>query len=208
MERVEDHDLIAGEKRTAKLSEIHRKDGFREGYDIGRERKLQEGFNFGFKHAANISFSLSSLQFLLESLLTHDFITTKQETRILELIEQIKNAKKQAINQWEISVKQAQNSTRENNECESDQCECKPNEEKQENSCCSEKNSGQNCCKSENQSSACLQGKKEDKTILLDITLEEQVNSLISEIFPGTTELFSLSQVNPFRSWKPFKENE
>lgn len=189
-----DHDIAIGNKNQTKLYETHVKDGFREGYEAGRDSKLQSGFNEGFKYAANISFSLSTIHFLLESILNHE-IECKYKTEIESLINQIVAEKKRIMEEWQLADdhKEIKN---DDTGCGSDACACKSDqktEEKPVQQCCSGNNS--NCCKQKGE-------EKEQTTETNDFDIkkiEQEANNLISKIFTDSKEICTLSSVNPFR---------
>ena len=183
----QDCDLLLAQKQRNKLFEQHKKDGFREGYDQGKETKLQEGFNEGFKLAAASAFSLSSLLVLLESLREYEGITEDQKVTANSLHQQIEKEIQRTKKGWEIEDKIVENPPK------SDPCACSntQNAPDKAGGCCSNNSA---------ESSGCCKAQKQCKEAVpaCDITaLEKEVNALMDTIFPSGCAS-TVSSTNPF----------
>ena len=76
---TEEEDLS---REFRKLRRNHNTSGFYEGFDIGKEQTVQQGFNEGFAAFGNLFFSIGQLLGTLEALLHHSLSNPNQKLDI------------------------------------------------------------------------------------------------------------------------------
>merc|ERR1712137_8999 len=170
-----DHDKLMGELTYNKLSEQHKKSGFREGFDEGKESNMQNGFNHGFQKAAASSFPLSALLVTIRSINESDRPSDDQRKHLTDLETKI-NAQKRLIQQEWNPPAEGEDSKQESG-CGSDSCACKLG----------------------NTNPVASTIKPTSQSIQLEdlVSLERELNELLSEIFPVHQEV-NLKSANPF----------